>query len=123
MPLDKPLDSGRVYPAKVVQKAIAKIQPAVKGGTFYAYLSDSGEVLPAAALNQANAAALVRSVTIDGSAVVGRFETLDTPRGRMLEQIIRSDKVMFRPMGEGTAGPDGKVVNYTITGISIFPRA
>lgn len=121
MPLNKPVDSGRIYPTKVLQKAIAKIQGPVKEGTFLGRFVDDGHI-PEGRPSLADAAMVVRSVSIEGDLVVGSFETLNTPRGRMLEQIIRSDKIMFRPMGTGKVGPDGKVTEYQIDGIAAIHR-
>ena len=57
-----------------------------------------------------------------GDALYGEVKILETPKGHMLEELIKNgNKFVFRPRGAGTVNSNGTINNYKIfTKIMIF---
>ena len=111
--------SGRVYPVEELTKAIAAVQPRIKEGTFLGTLGQglALEFLPEDASHK------IKDVWVDdeGNARAS-IETLDTPRGKIVEELIKSE-VDFRlsPRGTGIVDSETKQVSeYELYSIDLL---
>lgn len=114
--------NGRVYPSKVFKKTVKQAQKAIKEqkliGCYAMTLSDVRAIEHFAAAGLAAMVAV--ELGIEGDAVIGTFQTLNTSAGKMLELAIKGDKIAFRLQGFGNIDEGGKIHDYTITAIHAY---
>ena len=113
--------TNRIYPRAVVEKALKKYQKCIEEGIAEVGMNDEGSYNTE--MNVKDIAAKVESAKIDeqGRLVVS-IDTLDTPMGKIVEQMNQLGAVSCRigPIAIGTVdnknvvGDDYEIVNFGI---------
>jgi hypothetical protein len=69
-----------------------------------------------------NVSHIIRNFEITKNVLYGNIKVLDTPTGRVLENMIRNGiNVVFRPRGEGIVNLDGTIKDYKIYAFDVTP--
>jgi len=96
--------NGRVYPLPILQREIMNYQKFIREGRSLGELDhpDSSVV------ELKNVSHIVRDATMDGDAVVGTVEILNTPSGKILQSLIESGVTLgISSRGVGTTKRQG----------------
>lgn len=73
-------------------------------------------------VNLGNVSHLITEIEDYSYVLSGTIKILDTPKGRMLKQLVEADLVVFRPRSQGIVNPDGTVSDckiYTFDAVSV----
>ena len=109
--LDIPNRNGNVYTKKSIEEAISKF----KIPSFGAFM-DNG---PADIDNFSH---VVNRVWIENDVVMATVKTIDTPKGKVLRNLLDVDAVEFRTSGTGRVDENGIVSDYTMISVSAVAK-
>jgi hypothetical protein len=93
--------NGRVYPHKVLMKEIKNYSKLVKERRALGELDHPEDSV----INLRNASHLVTDIWMEGKDVKGKIKVLDTPSGKVLQELVRADVnvgISSRGMGSVT---------------------
>jgi len=93
--------NGRVYPHKVLMKEIKNYSKLVKERRALGELDHPEDSV----INLKNASHLVTDIWMEGKDVKGKIKVLDTPSGKVLQELVRADVnvgISSRGMGSVT---------------------
>jgi len=79
--------NGRIYPKTVLEREIENYQKAISERRALGELDHPDDSV----INLRNASHLVTKMWWDGGNVMGKIEVLDTPSGRILKDLLKSD--------------------------------
>ena len=120
-----PTLTGRVYPPEVLGAMVAKIN---EKGPQRRLLGRLGQGSSGEPVSMTEASHLVLGAKmvggLDDSWVVVEIEPLDTPKGKLLREWIRSTKERpwVLPAGVGSVADDGTVgPDYQLTSMDVVP--
>lgn len=110
--------NNRVYPAEVLQQVVSKLAPKAQVKNLFSELdhplpeTNDPDVLRrrAVAVKLKEACALITDIQFDGQNVVGVFEVIDTPNGRILRSLVKDGAQIgfsLRAVGSVDKQPDG----------------
>jgi len=101
---DVPTANGRVYPRKLWEREIGKLEEKVKDRRCVGMLDHPSD----GKTSLRGASHLITGLSFDGDTVVGEAEILPTPDGQILKALIESGvKVGVSSRGTGTTKPLG----------------
>jgi hypothetical protein len=80
---DQQNGNGRVYPSKLMEAQVARLQPLIENGQVTCQLDHPADGKPSLAL----AAAKLTNLYMDGSKIMGEAELLNTPSGQILKAL------------------------------------
>ena len=83
---DTPNGNGRVYPYKVLQREVQNYQKLVKERRALGELDHPEDSV----INLKNASHMVTDIWWDGQSVMGKVKVLNTPSGRILQDLVSS---------------------------------
>ena len=83
---DTPNGNGRVYPYKVLQREVQNYQKLVKERRALGELDHPEDSV----INLKNASHMVTDIWLDGQSVMGKVKVLNTPSGRILQDLVSS---------------------------------
>lgn len=121
--LDQPNKNNRTYTTECVQQCI-DTHPVVYGELGMSpfnvnELIDSSSSVDLS-VNTARISHVVTNMKIKDGYWVGDVRILNTPMGRMLNQLISVEfHIDFRPRGTGNINEDGVISNYSIISIDV----
>ena len=108
---DEQNNNGRIYPRKILESQVQKIQEKIKDRSLVGALDHPAN--DAIHLSQASHLITGLSVSKDGD-VIGECEILSTPNGKIVESLINDGVkigISSRGVGSVSEGREGKVVN------------
>ena len=116
--------TNRIYPKAVVEEALKKYQKRIEEGTALVGMNDESSY--DLEMNVKDIAAKVERAKIDEQGrLVVTIDTLDTPMGKIVEQMSQQGAVSCRigPIAAGTMD-DNKVVrdDYEIVNFGIYTK-
>ena len=83
---DTPNGNGRVYPQKVLHREVQNYQKLVKERRALGELDHPEDSV----INLKNASHMVTDIWWDGQSVMGKVKVLNTPSGRILQDLVSS---------------------------------
>lgn len=96
---DVPTANGRVYPGKIWEREIKRIEEKVKNRACFGMLDHPKD----GKTTLSDASHLITDISYDGNKVTGTMEVLDTPTGKTLKAILEGGgKVGVSSRGIGT---------------------
>lgn len=117
---DEPTIYGRVYPRAVLDRAVADLQPKVKARSLIGAIDPPGN--PRCGPQPlADVSHVVTRLDLGDDYLEVEVEPLATPHGRVLVELLKTEKVVFNPKGMGTIGEDGvigddfRIVGFDVT--------
>jgi hypothetical protein len=111
---DVPNKNGRVYPKEEIEKALVKVREGQQTIWGTVGMPDGGAI----PLN--DVAFITGNMQLnDKNYLVGDIRVLQTPKGQMLEELLKNPKAGFRTAGIGNVGPDGVVTDFVFTSIAL----
>jgi hypothetical protein len=122
--LDKMTSSGRIYPKKVMEKAIADFKPGIVGY----YLPDHESMTDFASAVSADDEAkrmsyvshTIEGVKIDQGQLIATIKPLDNIMGKMLMAAVRRDDIAFRPSGTGKINKRKEIYEFEMVAINAY---
>lgn len=61
-----------------------------------------------------NVSHMITDLKIENSVLYGKVKILDTPKGKILKELVDNNLIVFRPRGMGTVNADGTISNYKL---------
>ena len=120
--VDRPNKNGRIYPRKLIEAELAKLQETISQRKLVGELVTDREHCPGTSVCPTEASHLVTQLRIDGDKILGTIEPLNTPRGKLLQQLLSKDGIEFGTLGVGSFAADGKTITeYQLHSISAHP--
>ena len=101
--------NGRVYPHKVLMKEVENYKKLVKERRALGELDHPDDSV----INLKNASHLVTEIWWDGKDVLGKVKVLDTPSGKVLQELVKSGVslgISSRGMGSVSENHDRTIV-------------
>jgi hypothetical protein len=95
--VDKPNSNGSIYPRAVVEKELERIKEVIKNRCLIGELGTPGDSI----VHFSNASHIVKDLSLVGETVEATIEVLNTPSGKVLQQLLSDKSVCFRPRGTG----------------------
>ena len=77
--------NGRIYPQKLLQREVSRLQPQIKERRLIGELDHPSEEV----VHLSNASHLITDLQLEGNKVIGEAEILNTPSGKVLQELIR----------------------------------
>ena len=107
--------SGLVFSKEVMRKAVEEAQGRVGEGTMLGTFESKG---PRPRMEDISHQ--VTSIDLNGDMVYATIKTLDTPKGRSLEELLAGQFVELVPEGHVVKrAKDGTITAMKLTGVSI----
>ena len=72
-------------------------------------------------INLGNVSHLITNIEDYSYVLSGTIKILDTPKGRILKQLVEADLVVFRPRSQGIVNPNGTVSDCKIYTFDAIP--
>lgn len=113
MTADQPNANGVVYPGHVLRKAIEEAQARIDTGIMLGTLDPSSD-----RVRVADASHEVTHIRMRGPDVIARIKCLDTPNGKILQDLITRSKVRLMPVGRGKI-EGGLISEYSLSTINV----
>ncbi len=110
---DKPNANGRIYPREVLEKAIADQE--AKGRTWVT-LGMQGSTT----VDLSEVAGQAGNWHWDGDTLCAEIAVMDTPKGKIVKELLESVQPDYRFAGIGTVNPDGTISDYRITSVGVL---
>jgi hypothetical protein len=122
--LDKPMGSGRIYSTAEVQKAVDAWRGKRVRGRLVVdnYLSESTEEVNRKELAPNESSHVVSNLRILDGMLVCDVEILPSPTGGVLMELVRLGVADFRPYGAGSNDSSGRVYDYELIRVDVFPQ-
>ena len=61
------------------------------------------------------------ALRMEGDELVAEVTVLDTPAGKVLDEMLKSGKAVLAPRGPGKRGEDDVVTEFRIDNLSVYP--
>jgi len=106
---DTPNGNGRTYPDRVLRREVENYQKLVKERRALGELDHPEDSV----INLKNASHMVTSVWWDGNSVMGKVKVLNTPSGKILQDLVQSGVTLgisSRGLGSVQESRNGQVV-------------
>ena len=110
---DKPNSNGRIYPREALEKAVAEQQK--KGRTWVTLGMPGRNVVD---LNEI--AGQAGNWSWDGDTLCAEIAVMDTPRGKLVKEMLETVQPDYRFAGMGDVSEDGVVTNFRIMSIGVL---
>lgn len=95
--------NGRIYPQKLLQREVSRLQPQIKERRLIGELDHPSEEV----VHLSNASHLITDLQLEGNKVIGEAEILNTPSGKVLQELIRAGvKMGISSRGTGSLEHD-----------------
>ena len=121
-PVDTPTVNGRIYPRKVVERAITEYKWALDEHRSIGCL-DMENVGFHATVDLNTASHLVSSMSIVDGNFVASIVSLDTPKGKLLHELLDAGEICFRPVGTGEFIEGTKTLSsYSLISINAYRK-
>jgi hypothetical protein len=123
MTADAPNVNGLTYPREVLEKAVADVQERVENGQMLGELNSTGY-----SAKLGDVSHQVTSLKMEGDKVVAEVLILDTPAGKILQELVdRGENPTLKapklsPVGKGDVN-DKIISNYSIGSIHVDTTA
>ena len=120
--VDKPNNNGRIYSKEIWESEIARLKEHLEAGDLYG-TSDKDYFDADYTVKIGEVSHIVTDLKVVGSDLTANIEILDTPRGKLLQEMFdqHKDKIRWAPMGVGSCvvGDQGAVVqgDYHMTAV------
>ena len=62
-----------------------------------------------------NVSHIITNFQLEYNVLYGKVKILDTPKGRVLEELVNNHLIVFRPRGSGTVNSDGTISDYKLS--------
>lgn len=113
---DKVNENGRVYPKEVVVKAVRTAKNKIKKKELFGTLAtrENSEIVKLGDITF-----IVLNMFLRRGKLLATIETIDTPQGRLLQELIGKDMIDFKTSGIGEVTPSGIVENFEITSLTV----
>jgi hypothetical protein len=122
---DTPNKNGRIYPREVVEKALLEYQKQIDEKRSIGCIW-SDDHYQTETIDLSKASHIVNSAKLDGNNLIIEAQTLKTPMGEVLAEIIENDKGTvplwgLRPRGFGVLDENKKIGNYELISFDLLP--
>lgn len=116
MKADTPNANGRIYPREVLEAAVKKVEDStgLHGRLF-------GQIgMPEGGLDLAKASHIVGNLRLnEAGELLGDVVLMETPQGKVAEELLSVGQYDFRTAGYGTVSVFGEVKDFTIHSINM----
>jgi len=103
--------NGRVYPHATLSREVTRLQNQISERRLIGELDHPSEEV----VHLANASHLITDLKMDGNRVIGEAEILNTPSGKVLQELIKAGvKMGISSRGTGTLEHDMQEDVYTV---------
>ena len=116
--VDKPNRNGNVYPRKLVEENIARLQETIKNGGLIGELDTPTDSI----IHFSNTSHLIKNVRLENDDLMVDYQILNTPCGKLAQVLIDEQvKIKIVPRGigsikDGVVQPNFKLVTFDIAG-------
>ncbi len=112
--------NNRIYPKKEIEKAVNTINERLRGGESILGELDHPQSLT---INLDRVSHVLTEAVMDGSNAVGKLKLVDTPMGKIAQELINSGvKLGVSSRGTGRVAEGGKVDDYHFATMDIVAQ-
>jgi len=95
--------NGRIYPKSILEREVNRLQPQITERRLIGELDHPSEEV----VHLANASHLITDLQLEGNKVIGEAEILNTPAGKVLQELIKAGvKMGISSRGTGSLEHD-----------------